>query len=285
MTQTSVSQASVISTINYCGTDGLPPKMQFDLTDAKNSIGGPRDSRETPVYNARLMDPAPTLDVNGFMMLNHPTAVSDFDDPVQVDRYYQDAEKLLDELLHPEVTFMFGHIFRTDDPEETRKRMESEEPLERSRGGTAGGAHVDFAEEAIAQYVEEFGGERAAELAEKRIVNLNVWRPIGKVERMPLALCDGSTASRSGMVPIDMYNAVGPYSTMKVGLSVQYEPGHRWYYYPDMTSDEVLVFKTYDSDPSVVQRVPHSAIVDPTSAPDAPPRHSIEVRALCFLPN
>jgi hypothetical protein len=280
-----MSQASVMSTINYCGTEGLPPKMQFDLTDAKNSIGGPRDSREMPVYNARLMDPAPTLDGNGFMMLNRPTTVSDFEDPDQMEVYYREAEKLLDELLHPEVTFMFGHIFRTDDPEETRKRMESEEPLERSRGGAAGGAHVDFAEEAIAQYVEEFGGERAPELAKMRIVNINVWRPIGKVERMPLALCDGSTVNREKMLPIDMYNAVGPYSTMKVGLSLQYEPGHRWYYYPDMTSDEVLVFKNFDSAPGVVPRVPHSAIVDPTSSPDAAPRHSIEVRALCFLAN
>lgn len=278
-----MSQASVISTINYCGTEGLPPRLRFDLTDAKNSVGAPRDPREMTISNARLMDPGPSLDHNGFMLLNRPTAISDFDDPEQLDRYYREAEKLVDELLHPEQIFMFGHIFRTDDPEEGRKRLESETPLERSRGGPAGGAHVDFDEESIQTYIKELGGERADDLARRRVVNVNLWRGIGKVERMPLALCDGSTADREQMVPVEMYNAVGPYSTMKVGLNLQYNPGHRWYYYPDMTPDEVLVFKTYDSDSSVVQRTPHSAVVDPTSSPDAPPRHSIEVRALCFF--
>lgn len=278
-----MSEASVITTINYCGTEGLPPKMQFDLTDAHNSVGGPRDSRDLPVYNGRFMDPPPTLDGNGFLLLDRPTEVTDFGDPAQMDVYYQESEKLLHELLHPQVVFMFGHIFRTDDPAESKKRMEATEPLDRSRGGTAGGAHVDFAPEAIDEYIEEFGGDRAGELAGMRVINLNIWRALKNVERTPLALCDGSTAHFDHMLPIEMYNAVGPNSTMKVGLSVQHEPGHRWYYFPNMTPNEVLVFKNFDSDPSVVQRVPHSAIVDPTSSPDAPPRHSVEIRALCFF--
>jgi hypothetical protein len=53
-----------------------------------------------------------------------------------------------------------------------------------------------------------------------------------------------------------------------------------------MTRDEVLVFKQWDSDPTKSGRSCfHSAILDPTARPDAPPRESIEVRAVAFFPD
>lgn len=277
--------ASVTATINYLGTDGLPPRLRFDLTDVTNSVSAPRDAREVTIRNARQAEDL-SLDRQGFMLLDAPTAVTDFEDPGQIENvYYPEIEALLKRLFGAEEVFVFGHIYRTDDPEVLRQRRESGQPLERSQGGPAGGAHVDFDEESIFTYVSEFTGDRAPSVLEKRVINVNVWRGISKVERMPLALCDGSTVDRAQMVPVDMYNAVGPNSTKKVGLNLPYSADHRWYYFPEMTPNEVLVFKQYDSDASVTQRTPHSAFVDPTSRPDAPPRHSLEIRALCVLPD
>lgn len=51
-----------------------------------------------------------------------------------------------------------------------------------------------------------------------------------------------------------------------------------------MEADQAYVFKCYDSDKSGVRFTPHTAFVDPTTPPDAPPRESIEVRALVFWP-
>jgi hypothetical protein len=281
-----MSTSSVTTTINYCGTEGLPPRLRFDLTDMKNSVGAPRDATEMTVFNARQASEQLGLDRTGFTLINAPTAVTDLNDAEQLrDVYYPEVEALLRDLLGAEEVFVFGHIYRTDDPDDARARLEADGPAVQERSGPAGGAHVDFDEDSIRTYVREFGGDRADELAAKRVVNINLWRGISKVERLPLALCDASTVELDQMVPVDMYHAVGPYSTTKVGLNVQHHPDHRWYYYPDMTPDEVLVFKTYDSEPSVARRTPHSAIVDPTSDPDAPPRHSLEIRALCFLPN
>ena len=59
---------------------------------------------------------------------------------------------------------------------------------------------------------------------------------------------------------------------------------HRWYYYSAMRADEALLLKCYDSDASLAQFTAHSAFDDPTSAPDAPSRESIEVRTLAFYP-
>lgn len=283
---TATSHANVTATMNYCGTDGLPPRLRFDLTDITNSVGGPRDSHEMTIANARQLQTRPTLDGNGFTLLEHHSAVADFNDEAQVERiYYPEVKDLLTTLLGAEEAYVFGHIYRTDDPEATKARLALDK-MERERSGPAGGVHVDFDEESIYVYVNELAGEeRAPELLKKRIVNVNLWRGINMVERTPLAVCDGSTLGESQLIPIDMYNAVGPNSTKKVGLSVTYSAEHRWYYYPLMTPDEVLLFKTYDSDPSVVCRTPHSAFADPTSDPHAPPRHSLEIRALCFLPS
>jgi hypothetical protein len=63
-----------------------------------------------------------------------------------------------------------------------------------------------------------------------------------------------------------------------------YNPDHRWFYFPEMTRDEALVFKVYDSAKDGRARfTPHTSFSDPTSAADAPPRQSIEVRTFAFF--
>ena len=50
-----------------------------------------------------------------------------------------------------------------------------------------------------------------------------------------------------------------------------------------MERDEVLVFKTYDSEMDPFIPTLHSAFDDPDCPADAPPRESIEARAICFF--
>ena len=45
---------------------------------------------------------------------------------------------------------------------------------------------------------------------------------------------------------------------------VTFNPGHRWYYYPDMSRDEVLLIKTFDSArDGTARRSIHSAFDNP----------------------
>jgi len=62
---------------------------------------------------------------------------------------------------------------------------------------------------------------------------------------------------------------------------LRYRPEHQWWYFSNMTRDDVLLFKFYDSDHSVTWRCPHSAFRD-TSFADAQVRSSIEVRCIAF---
>ncbi len=51
-----------------------------------------------------------------------------------------------------------------------------------------------------------------------------------------------------------------------------------------MRPEEIYAFKLFDSDASRVQWTAHSAFEDPTSPPGAPPRQSIELRTISFMP-
>src|SRR3546814_5081231 len=70
--------------------------------------------------------------------------------------------------------------------------------------------------------------------------------------------------------------------TPYVGMPLAYNPAQRWYYYPNMQPDEVLVFKQCDTDHSGIRWSPHVAIDDPYTA-NAQPRVSFEARALAFF--
>jgi hypothetical protein len=65
---------------------------------------------------------------------------------------------------------------------------------------------------------------------------------------------------------------------------------HEFYYVKDMTPEEVLFIKCFDSwsqgqprgKDGIAALTPHTAFVDPATPEDAQPRQSIEVRCLVF---
>jgi len=66
--------------------------------------------------------------------------------------------------------------------------------------------------------------------------------------------------------------------------AITYNPEHRWYWLPHMRREEALVFKVYDSVKEGVARfTAHTAFDDPTAAPTARPRESIEIRTLALF--
>jgi hypothetical protein len=108
-----------------------------------------------------------------------------------------------------------------------------------------------------------------------------VWRAINQpIESNPLAVADAQTLDAQ-----DLLIAERRYPG-RVGQTyrLKYNPKHRWYYFPRMRRDEALVFKVYDSLKDGRARfTPHTSFDDPTTAPGAPPRQSIEARALVFF--
>ena len=95
------------------------------------------------------------------------------------------------------------------------------------------------------------------------------------IEAQPLAICDARTIDPTDLVKMERRRPD------RVGETYQlaHGPNQNWIYFPLMTDDEVLVFKTYDSVMESTSRfTAHASFEDPTSLPDAPGRVSIEVR-------
>ena len=128
--------------------------------------------------------------------------------------------------------------------------------------------------------------ERAArpevQAQHRRVMVFNVWRPITPPPQdVPLALCDQRTASEADGVEGRTVEANFPDGVPYV-TSV-YNPDQQWWYFSDVTPDEAVVFKGWDSDPTVPMGCLHGAFRQPEPPPGATPRASIETRVFAFF--
>jgi hypothetical protein len=143
----------------------------------------------------------------------------------------------------------------------------------------AGWAHLDYdPDEAAVQLRETFEFNGREPRAYRRYVLYQGWRAITPPPQdFPLALCSGRTVAAEDIVPIDYHLNSAGRDVMVRSRGARFSPRHQWWYFPDMTLDEMLVFKGFDSDsPNEVQTL-HTAFDDPT-AQGATPRASVETR-------
>lgn len=234
----------------------------------------PVEEHKVRLHDARAEQDRFHLERNGFLLLRHPTAVTDFYDPDEIKRvYYPEIEALVKSVNGASRVIIYGEMARTDAPGTGDGRL------------PARGAHVDYTDGQVQWQVRrQVGGEEAERLLKGRYVHMNLWRPIRTVERTPLALCDASTVAREDLNPSTIYGGLDdPDRPPMYGYNLQYSPAHRWYWTPRMQPDEIYVFKLCDSDPARVQLTGHTAVDDPTAPPDARPRESIEIRTVSFF--
>jgi hypothetical protein len=215
-----------------------------------------------------------SLDDEGFGLVRHRSAVRDLYSEADVKAvYYPEAEQLLKEVTGADRVHVFDATVRRRVPgAEDRLSGAPRQPVPR--------VHVDHTERSGPQRVRDLLPDEAERLLRGRVQIINLWRPIrGPLRDMPLAVCDAQSVRPEQLVASDLvYQG-------RVGetYSVTYDAAHRWYYVPGMETDEVLLLKCYDSKTDGRARfAPHTAFVDPTTPPGAPPRESIELRALVF---
>jgi hypothetical protein len=213
-----------------------------------------------------------SLDVNGFMLRPHETAVKDFYDPDEVKSvYYPEVERVLKRVTGAERVLVFDHI--------VRNRVFAERG-EKGAREPAKFVHNDYTLKSAPRRVRDYLPEEADRLVKNRFAEINVWRAIrGPVESSPLALCDALSIGADDAVPIDLVyrDRVGEI------YGFLYNPKHRWYYFPRMTPNEAILLKCYDSkDDGRARFTAHTSFDDPNSPRNAAPRESIEARALLF---
>lgn len=245
------------------------------------------DPRTVPIFDARQVPDAIGLDKTGFGLFRAETKVRDFHDRDEAEAvYFAEVRAFMRRLTGAREVLLFGCAVRSDDSGKVASsaKIAPGEVRDRSRQGPALSAHIDYTLESTRRYAEDIvGRDEAEKLLSGRFSLINVWRGIKRIERRPLALCDGASIQADDLMPFEIRNPLGPKPVAaRHGFQLMHNPDHRWYYFPEMVENEVLLFVLADSDERRTQHVGHTSFEDPTSAADAPPRESVEIRTICI---
>lgn len=261
------------SNLNYVRGDG-PAPLEVEIRDGR--------SADLPGWQEC-----------GFELIDHPSAVEDWDDEEHVAAvHHPEVEALARAMTGLDVALVSGHIRRNPD---AATRHEQLSPITF--------VHSDFAigyDELVRNsYLNDRPGTAAA-LARngvtaeqvrdaRRLVILQFWRNLGPAKMdFPLGFCDARTVTVAEGTAIHVEDYAGTGVTFDA-LAIQAPPDpspHAWYAFPEMLPDEAVAFRTYDTDlirDGQVWFTPHSAFADPEVEVGRPARSSIELRATCVV--
>lgn len=267
------------------------------------SQGAEMNTGEYVDYDCVVRDGMPIrdhfeLDVHGFTIGKHASAIADFHDKASVDaRYLGEVEEVVTRMSGATRTAAQGWMIRTS-ADLSQRAQEKVAGYQHSGGiqPPAGEAHVDY---------NEVTGKRAAARVYadcfpdgpgyQRYVCFSFWRTFSAgPQDWPLAVCDGRTVDDAGTASNTLFVVdefpVGDALTAPVegedqmiaATIFRHSDRHRWWYFSNMAADDVLLFKFQDSDHSVAWRCPHTAFHD-VSLANANIRSSIEVRCIAFF--
>jgi hypothetical protein len=236
------------------------------------------------VRNARLAGPF-TLQQHGFCISQHPTSISDWGANYGGDSpYAAEVGAAAAKICGAHVVVPMGGMVRSSGLTSATVQPPAAE------------AHVDFtrgcAERIAARLYRNAHPEGRPY---QRFIAFSFWRALSPPPQdMPLALCEGGSVhdeegTHNTKVDVDeiptgeaLFAPIEGEELMAAATIFHHSPAHRWWYFPDMTPEEVIFIKFYDSDHSGAWRCPHTAFRDHTR-PDAQQRRSMEFRAIAYF--
>lgn len=231
---------------------------------------GAFETRPVWIHDGRAADEAFDLDSHGFALLNHTSEVRDFENPEEITSvYYDEISAIVRKHLGAEHVYIVDHTIRYSEKKPGERRVVTH-------------VHNDYTEKSGPERLREHVGDALADdLSGRRIVQVNVWRPLTEPVRVaPLAVVDGSSVPFEDLVRCDI---VYPDRVGEI-YELRFSAAHRWYWFPDMHCGEIILIKGYDSEKDGrVRFTPHTAFVYPHTKPLDPPRISIEVRTIAVV--
>jgi hypothetical protein len=260
--------------LTYVGPMTARPRY-YAINSSHNVIT--RDRRTVRIEDARARPQPPTLAQEGFASFLHKSAVSNFHNPEELARIYEpEIERLITEVSGADKVVICGPVVLR-----FSKAVADSSGLHILR--PARFVHIDMSDSVVAGFTETWRPRNDGRTV-RRFAYYNTWRVLSPPPQdIPLALCDARSVSPSDLVDADsVMDAPGKPESSIVVAVVRHNALHRWSYFPNLSRDEVLVFKSHDSDPRQPRQVPHSAFRDPSCPPGVAPRASIEARVVAF---
>lgn len=240
------------------------------------------DWREMPIRDGRSIPGGATLERHGFTVVPHRSRITDFNETRDwAAPYAREIEALIKrisgaaEVIIPQMRYLHaGGIAESPGVRLGSTRMTG-------GAGTVDFCHNDFTAASVGRHIAEIDPARADARLKKRFAIYNTWRLVSEPpQSKPLAICDPTSVTIADLVPGDTYYYDEIYHQNAL---FRYSPHHRWYYYPDLRRDELLIWAGFDSDPSFPSIVPHCAFENPDCTDPAACRIDVDCRAYAFF--
>ncbi|WP_416898800.1 MAG: CmcJ/NvfI family oxidoreductase [Minwuia sp.] len=274
-----MNQPHTVETLmNYSDAGETPIGYWFYEPDPADRIElrpAGQDRHVVRVEDAWPIVDSVSVDAEGFELHGIDDGFRDFENEASVERdFYPVAVDFVKRHTGANRVVVFDHTLRRRRSSDIRTQTTTERSIPFA-------VHSDFTPNSGPQRVRDIMGDEAEALLDRRVAFFNVWKPLyDTVEELPLGVCDARSVAPEEMLIMHLKYADrdGEIYTMS------HAPGHRWYYFPKMRTDQALLLKTYDSATDGRSRFNvHSAFADPDTPPDAKPRQSIEVRTMAFF--
>jgi len=281
------------------------------------SVGVDLEAHSMAVVNARTLtgQMTKTCESNGFQLLQAPLdddALNFMDHEQVVGSYYKQCEQLVASATGARA-FAFDHNVRSAVGKSKQARIAGGQQVQ----GPAKLVHGDYTLVSAPQRLTDLASPPGVNdtlrsvlpegqslipeaMVEKVLVEngrfaiINVWRSIAHdpVQVNPLALCDSQTVAPQDLVTFEIHY----HDRIGENYFAKHNPHHQFYFFPEMTRDEPMLLKQWDSDGALAKSNGeqsdasqpdgpstfsfHSAFDDLTIPDDAPDRLSIEVRCI-----
>ncbi|HLZ83165.1 MAG TPA: CmcJ/NvfI family oxidoreductase [Caulobacteraceae bacterium] len=254
--------------------DDKPYSYTFEPPEGVPASNIGYEAHVVRIENARPIADFLSLDVHGLAVVRHRSAVRDFWDEAQTLALgHPETARLVKDVTGASRVVVYDHTLRRRNPGTAdRTPGVARQPATR--------AHVDQTVFSGPQRVRQIMGEQAEALLRGRAAIINVWRPIHHPARdWPLAVADARSVAPRDLIASDL---IFPHRKGEIYLA-RHDGAQRWLYVPDLTPEEAILIKCWDSDEDVARFAPHTAFEDPTTPPGTPQRESIEFRTIAFF--
>jgi hypothetical protein len=118
---------------------------------------------------------------------------------------------------------------------------------------------------------------------------INIWKPLGSnpIVNNPLTICDYQSIDLKNDIHLSdvrgTEKSTSSFAFFKnIHISKNIQDAQKWYYLSNMKSDEMFVFKIFDSDQNVAQFGAHTAFINENAPSPDTEQCSIEVRCFAF---
>ncbi len=228
-------------------------------------------AHDVEISDARLLPSPSSLEAEGFEVCRMALSGASWTDPQWIAQHYLPrACELVGELTGAaHVAPFYGGLTLTRDTGDPQSARAAEfVHLDQTRASVAPFLEMDASPEIRAKY--------------RRVKIFNVWRPITPPPQdVPLALCDQRSLAESdwtiGRTVEPSFPDGVPY------ISSVFNPRQKWFYFSDLSLDEVIIFKGYDSDRTAPMGCLHGAFRNPHVPVGTIPRASVELRLFAFF--